>query len=149
MAQSLTIRKIVASDKTDWARLWKGYLDFYETSLKSDVYDATFARLIGDNPHDFHGLIAEVDDKPVGIAHFLFHRHGWHIENTCYLQDLYADPEVRGTGVGRGLIEAVYQAADDQGAASVYWLTQEFNTEARKLYDRVGKLTPFVKYTRG
>ncbi|MGH1330557.1 MAG: GNAT family N-acetyltransferase [Paracoccaceae bacterium] len=148
MAQSLSIRKIVASDKTDWARLWKAYLEFYETSLKSEVYDETFTRLIGNNPHDFCGFLAEVDDKPVGLAHFLFHRHGWHIENTCYLQDLYADPSVRGMGVGRALIEAVYEAADEQGAASVYWLTQEFNTTARQLYDRVGKLTPFVKYAR-
>jgi len=46
------------------------------------------------------------------------------------------------------LIEAVYKAADDAGAPSVYWMTQEFNTNARKLYDRIGQLTPFIKYQR-
>ena len=45
----------------------------------------------------------------------------------CYLQDLYADPEVRGRGVGRALIEAIYAAADAEGAQGVYWLTQDFN----------------------
>jgi GNAT superfamily N-acetyltransferase len=65
-----------------------------------------------------------------------------------YLQDLYAVPEARGQGVGRALIKAVYAAADAAGAPSVYWMTQEFNTEARRLYDRVGTLTPFVKYQR-
>ena len=77
-----------------------------------------------------------------GLAHYLFHRHGWRIENVCYLQDLYADPEVRGTGIGRALIEAVYAAADAAGAPSVYWLTQEFNATARRLYDRIGTLDP-------
>ncbi len=72
----------------------------------------------------------------------------WKIENVVYLQDLYADPEVRGQGVGRKLIEAVYKAADEAGCPSVYWLTQDFNTEARKLYDRIGTLTPFIKYDR-
>lgn len=51
-------------------------------------------------------------------------------------------------GVGRALIEAVYEAADERGAPSVYWLTQDFNETARVLYDRVANLTPFIKYQR-
>ena len=73
---------------------------------------------------------------------------GWQAENTCYLQDLYVDPEIRGTGAGRALIEAVYDAADAAGAKGVYWTTQHFNSQARQLYDRIGKLTPFIKYSR-
>jgi len=72
----------------------------------------------------------------------------WRVENTCYLQDLYVSPETRGTGAGRALIEAVYDHADRAGCPSVYWLTQEFNTTARQLYDRVGTLTPFIRYSR-
>jgi GNAT superfamily N-acetyltransferase len=66
----------------------------------------------------------------------------------CYLQDLYADPAVRGTGIGRKLIEAVYAAADAAGAPAVYWLTQDDNATGRRLYDRVGQLTNFIKYQR-
>ncbi|MBT8459312.1 MAG: GNAT family N-acetyltransferase [Boseongicola sp.] len=142
------VRPLTADDKPEWARLWRAYLAFYDTDLPQDIYDTYFGRLLGDDPQDFHCLIAEVDGKPVGLTHYVFHRHGWKVENTCYLQDLYADPEVRGKGIGRALIKAVYKAADTAGAPSVYWLTQDFNTEARKLYDRVGELTPFVKYAR-
>jgi hypothetical protein len=46
------------------------------------------------------------------------------------------------------LIEAVYRAADKVGADQVYWLTAHSNATARKLYDRVGQLTPFIKYRR-
>lgn len=142
------VRPLTAADKPEWTRLWRAYLAFYETELPQEVYDVYFDRLLGNDPQDFHGLIAEFDGKPVGLTHYVFHRHGWKIENTCYLQDLYADPEVRGQGLGRALIEAVYKAADAAGAPSVYWLTQDFNAEARKLYDRVGTLTPFIKYAR-
>ena len=142
------IRPLTAADKPEWVRLWRAYLAFYETELPQNVYDTYFDRLLGDDPQDFRGLIAEVDGQPVGLTHFVFHRHGWKIENTCYLQDLYADPGVRGQGVGRALIEAVYEAADAAGAPSVYWLTQDFNEDARKLYDRIGTLTPFIKYAR-
>jgi GNAT superfamily N-acetyltransferase len=143
-----TIRPLRAEDEAHWRRLWNGYLEFYETSVPEEVYRTTFARLLGDDPHDYHGLIAERDGRPVGLTHYLFHRHCWRIENVVYLQDLYVDPEVRGTGAGRALIEAVYAAADAAGCPSVYWLTQDFNRTARQLYDRIAKVTPFVKYQR-
>lgn len=138
----------MAQDRPEWARLWTAYLAFYETTLPEQIFETHFGRLLGDDPQDFNGLLAVSDGKPIGLAHYLFHRHGWSIENACYLQDLYVDPETRGTGAGRALIEAVYAKADAAGAPSVYWLTQDFNATARQLYDRVGELTPFIKYKR-
>ena len=142
------IRPLTQDDALEWRRLWMAYLAFYDSAVDDDVYASTFSRLLGDDPQDFNGLIAELDGKAVGLTHYLFHRHAWKIENVCYLQDLYADKAVRGQGVGRALIEAVYAAADAAGAPSVYWSTQEFNTTARQLYDRIGQKTPFIKYSR-
>ncbi len=144
----ITIRPLRPEDRIEWARLWTGYLEYYKTSVPEAVYDSTFARLLGDDPQDFSCLIAEVGGRPVGLVHFLFHRHNWKIENVCYLQDLYTDPSVRGQGAGRALIEAVYAAADANGTPAVYWLTQDFNAEGRRLYDRIGQVTPFIRYNR-
>lgn len=146
--QSLVIRPVRADDEAEWRRMWCAYLAFYKTERPDEVYRSSFERLIGDQAGEFRGLIAELDGRAVGLTHYLFHRHMWSIQNCCYLQDLYADPEVRGRGIGRALIEAVYAAADAEGVASVYWLTQDFNTTARHLYDRVGELTPFIRYQR-
>lgn len=148
LPNGLDIRAIRAADRPAWEDLWRAYLTFYNTELPGEVIEVAFGRLIGDNPHDYNGLIAVLDGKPVGIAHFLFHRHGWKIENTCYLQDLFTAPAARGRGVGRALIEAVYQQADAAGAPAVYWMTAEDNAPARLLYDRVAGLTPFIKYAR-
>lgn len=144
----ISIRALTSADEADWRALWGAYLAFYETELSEQVYQSSFARLLGDDPQDFRGLLAIRDGRPVGLTHFLFHRHGWKLENTCYLQDLYAVPDLRGTGIGRALIEAVYAAADAADAPSVYWLTDHRNTQARALYDRIGQKTPFIKYTR-
>ena len=143
-----TIRPLAAADEAEWRRLWTGYLEFYEASVSEEVYRTTFARLLGDDDQDYHGLVAERDGKPIGITHYLFHRHCWRVENVVYLQDLFVDPEARGTGAGRALIEAVYAAGDAAGCPSVYWTTQDFNATARQLYDRVAELTPFIKYQR-
>lgn len=144
----IALRPLQARDRARWGVLWADYLAFYQTTLPAEVFDTTFARLTGDDPQDFQGLVATVDGTGMGLAHFLFHRTCWKVENICYLQDLYVAPEARGTGLGRALIEAVYARADAAGAPQVYWLTQEFNTTARHLYDRVARLTPFIRYNR-
>ena len=146
---ALNVRPLTLSDRPQWDGLWAAYLEFYGTSRPQEVFDTTFERLIGTDPQDFSALVAELDGKLVGLVHFLFHRHCWRVENVFYLQDLYADPTVRGQGIGRRLIEAVYAAADAAGNPTVYWLTQDNNAQARKLYDRIGTLSPFIKYDRG
>ncbi len=145
---TVSIRPVEPSDEAAWRALWRGYLDYYETVLDDEIYRSSFDRLTDPAVTDYHGLIALLDGVPVGLVHYIFHRHGWQIEDVCYLQDLYVAPEARGTGAGRRLIEAVYAAADAAGRPNVYWLTQTFNTTARQLYDRVGTVTPFIKYRR-
>ena len=144
----LHIRAITASDRPEWGRMFTAYLTFYETSRPKEVYDSSFARLLSGEDTEFKGLIALKSGQAIGFTHYLFHRHMWSIENTCYLQDLYVDPARRGTGAGRALIEAVHSEAVKKGETGTYWLTQEFNTTARQLYDRVATLTPFVKYNK-
>jgi len=146
--QTVIVRPLRPDDRPEWAGLWHDYLTFYETSVSQDVYDCTFDRLLSEDSQEFNALVAELDGTLVGLTHYLFHRHAWKVENVCYLQDLYARPETRGTGIGRALIEAVYNAADDNGTPAVYWLTQDFNTNARKLYDRIAVKTPFIRYNR-
>ena len=145
---TLNIRNISAGDQPNWTNLWRLYLEYYQTSVSNEVYQKTFERLIDSNRPQQNGMIALQDDKPVGLVHFIYHAHNWRIEDACYLQDLYTDPSMRGMGIGRKLIEAVYKAADANGTPSVYWLTEDFNKPARRLYERVAGLTPFIKYQR-
>lgn len=146
MGSALTIRPLEISDRPQWDRLWKGYLDFYETALAPRVSDKTFARLIKPS-EPIHGLVAEVDNRIVGIAHYLLHRSTW-ADCYCYLEDLFAAPAMRGTGVGRALIDGVEAAAQEAGASRLYWVTRADNTVARQLYDNVATATDFVQYRK-
>jgi len=141
------IRPLEAGDRAQWNTLWSGYLRFYRQHLPEDVTAGTFARLI-DPRAPLHGLVAERGGALAGFVHFQFHPTSWSLRDSCYLEDLYVDPEARGGGVGRALIRAVYEAADRAQAASVYWLTQEFNAEGRALYDTLARRTSFIRYER-
>ncbi|MIL09624.1 GNAT family N-acetyltransferase [Salmonella enterica subsp. enterica] len=142
----LSVRPLEAGDKEDWRRLWTDYLAFYETRLPDTVYDETWRRLFTDGDFEPRGLLATLDGKPVGLTHFLFHRSCWSLEGNCYLQDLFTDQGARGHGVGAALIEAVRQAAARRGVANVYWMTNETNVVARRLYDHVARRTGFIEY---
>jgi GNAT superfamily N-acetyltransferase len=144
----LSVRPIEAADEPVWRDLWTGYLAHYETKLPEAIYRHTFNRIVTRDHPGPYGLLALDGDRAVGLVHYLFHRHGWRVEDVCYLQDLFTLPEARRRGVGRRLIEAVYAEADRMGAPSVYWLTQEFNYAGRMLYDRIGTRTPFIRYNR-
>lgn len=148
MMASIALRPLTETDRPEWRRLWTAYLDFYETTVSEEVYDTAFTRLLSDAPGEFQGLVAEQDGRLVGLAHFVFHRLLWTVEDTCYLMDLYVDPGVRGHGLGRRLIEAVHSAAKDAGVPGVYWQTQEFNYKGRMLYDQVAERTPFIIYEK-
>lgn len=142
------IRTIQPDDYDQWHGLWTDYLEFYNTSVPDAIYRTTFDRLLSADCPAQQALVAEQDGTLGGLVHFIYHPHNWKIENVCYLQDLYVSDRLQGGGIGRQLIEAVYDAADAAGCPSVYWLTQDFNTKARYLYDNIAKLDPFVRYSR-
>jgi GNAT superfamily N-acetyltransferase len=141
------IRPLEARDRAEWNALWSGYLRFYRQHLPDEITAGTFARLI-DARAPLKGLVAERDARLVGLVHFQFHPTSWSLRDSCYLEDLYVDPGARGGGIGRALIRAVYEAADRAQAATVYWLTQEFNAEGRALYDTLARRTSFIRYER-
>ena len=144
--QTLQVRALRAGDRERWNQLWRGYLDFYRESLPAEITELTWHRLL-DPAHPFQGLVALGEQERIdGIVHFHVHASTWARVGYCYLEDLFVDPECRGQGVGRSLIEAVYRTADGQGAERVYWHTETTNDRAQRLYRQVAELAPFVQF---
>jgi len=146
-APHVVIRPIGSGERLDWQPLWKGYLDFYRTTVSKETYDVTWTRL--NDPHEpMFALGAYVDGELQGIVHYLYHRSCWTIGDYCYLQDLFVAEGSRKLGLGRALIEAVYKVAKDAGASRVHWLTHETNATARALYDDLADRPGFIQYRK-
>ncbi|GAB7530343.1 GNAT family N-acetyltransferase [Pseudomonas sp. 3A(2025)] len=143
----ILIRPVSANDHAAWLALWQAYLHFYQTELADDVTTSTWQRLL-DPQEPTHSALAWQGDTAIGMVNFIFHRSNWSIGDACYLQDLFVDPQQRGGGVGRQLIEYVYARAQEQGSQKVHWLTHETNATAIKLYERVAERGGFIQFRK-
>ena len=149
MTNDIRVRLIEARDEQRWRELFGGYLKFYEKSVPEEVLALTWQKMLA-RAEGFHIGFVAVDsgDRPIGLAHVLFHASTWSATCYCYLEDLFVDPAARARGVGRALIEAAYVEADNRGATRTYWTTQEVNYRARALYDQVATRPGFIRYQR-
>ncbi|MBD8890133.1 GNAT family N-acetyltransferase [Roseibium litorale] len=144
--EEVVIRPLTREDRPQWDVLWQAYLTFYEQTLPQEVTDGLFERLLGEGGH--FALVAERAGKLTGLVHSLPHASTWSLAPTCYLEDLFVAPDQRGAGTGRKLIEGVYEEATKRGCTNVYWHTHDDNSTARRLYDRIGVLSKFVRYDK-
>jgi GNAT superfamily N-acetyltransferase len=157
LPDQILIRSVQPSDFPRWKLLWDGYNAFYGREGATALPDATtnmaWSRFF-DAYEPMHALVAEQTGHAeqvgqlLGLVHFIFHRSTISIAPTCYLQDLFTVESARGKGVGRALIEEVYQCAKQAGSSRVYWLTHETNETAMKLYDKVAEKSGFIVYRK-
>ena len=151
MSKNLIVRFAARQDYDQWLPLWDGYNAFYgrsgATALAPEITRMTWARFF-DAYEPMHALVAESDGALLGLTHYLFHRSTTSIEPTCYLQDLFTNEAARKKGVGRALINGVYEQAKLAGSSRVYWQTHETNRTAMQLYDKVAERPGFVIYRK-
>ena len=151
MSNDLTVRFVTRQDHDRWLPMWDGYNAFYgrsgPTALSPEITAMTWARFF-DAYEPVHGLVAESGGQLLGLTHYLYHRSTTSIEPSCYLRDLFTVEAARGKGVGRALIDGVYEQARLAGSPRVYWFTFNTNHTAMQLYDKMAEKTGIVVYRK-
>lgn len=138
------IRPLLHSDYEQWKTLWKSYLAFYEATLREEITESTWQKLLAN--HAMQGLGVIIDNKLVAFAHLVFHSGTWAINEHCYLEDLFVAPEFRHQGIAKKLIEFIYRFAEQRHCERVYWITSIHNQTAQSLYDKLANRTDFIQY---
>jgi GNAT superfamily N-acetyltransferase len=139
------IRAVEPRDHDTWARLFTAYGEFYETAFGADVIESTWSRLL-DPAEGVDALVAEVDGKVIGFAHYRSHPDTFTTGRDWFLDDLFVDPASRGSGAATALIERLTQLAAETGPGTLRWITAESNERAQRVYDRVATRTTWVTY---
>ncbi len=138
------------TDHAAWARLHRGYLDFYESTRPEEVSSVVWGWLM-DPVHELEALVARPlpHADPVGIAHFRPFPRPLQGTTACFLDDLFVAPEHRGAGTVDALLAGLQQRARERGWSQVRWITRASNARARKAYDRLAVETDLVTYHLG
>jgi GNAT superfamily N-acetyltransferase len=139
------VRDLVPADHEAWTGLWRAYCRFYRADVPEAVTAHTWAMIV-DPEAPVRALVAEADGRVAGFATYVLHPYTWSLKPACYLEDLFVAPEVRGGGLGGALIQALLDRAGPEGWGRVYWMTEEANTAARRLYDRFTARDAYVRY---
>lgn len=143
----LKIKPLITIHKTQWLPLWQSYLDFYQTTLPNTTTENTWQKII-DETSPIFGFGAFDGDKLSGFAHVVLHPNTWNVTDCCYLEDLFVSESIRGKGMGRALIEHVYEFATIKNCNRVYWVTNFANQTAQNLYDNIATKTDFIQYRK-
>ena len=139
------IREIQLKDKEQWKKLYKGYADFYKVEMNDKILQTIWSWL-HDKSHDVEGLVYEVEDKIIGLAHYRRMPSPLRGQYIGFLDDLFLDPKYRGQKIGEKLINKMKEISNSRGWNLVRWITRNDNTKAKSLYDRVSEKTTWDVY---
>ena len=143
---SVKVRPVEPRDREGWNRLYAGYAAFYMVTQTEDMRDRVWSWLMsGEN--GFLGLVAEDGDgKLIGLAHFRPFARPLSATIGGFLDDLFVDPDARGSGAADLLLESLKTEGQKRNWSVIRWITAEDNYRARKLYDRLAEKTRWVTY---
>ena len=139
------IRKLEQKDKENWAKLYKGYADFYKVPMNIGILDTLWG-WIHDESHDVNGLCFELGSKIVAIAHYRTMPRPIKGQYIGFLDDLFVQSEFRGQNIAQKLITHLKSLSKANNWQGVRWITNSSNEHAKKLYDKIANNTGFELY---
>ena len=140
------IRPVSETDQEDWRRLYNGYAEFYQVPMTDGIAHRTWSWLL-DPSHPVSGLIArDSSEEAIGLAHFRAMPSPLRGEEIGFLDDLFVDPALRGTGAAKQLLERVASVGREKGWICLRWITRDTNYRARGLYDKMALRTDWLTY---
>ena len=128
-----------------WIELYHKYAEYYQVDIPKDNFDLTWKWLKSEN-YPFWGILADVDSKIVGFAHFRSLPSPLDSCEVGFLDDLFVLQEYRGKKIGYSLIEKVHQIGKSKNWPYINWITKDDNYTARTLYDKISTKTDWNFY---
>ncbi len=142
----LTIRPPQAADHDAWDLLYQGYARFYNVEQTAEMRARVWGWLF-DAGHESQCLMAfDAAGKAIGLAHFRAFARPLSASTGGFLDDLFVDPEARGSHAGTQLIDAIKAYGQQQQWSVIRWITADNNYRARAAYDKIATRTAWVTY---
>ena len=139
------IRKISIKDKENWKKLYKGYADFYNSTINEIILDTVWGWLMDKN-HEVKGIVYEIDGNLTALAHYRAMPRPLKGKYIGFLDDLYVDPAYRNQKIGQKLMNEIKLISRSEKWDLVRWITRQDNIKAKSLYDKISEKTNWDVY---
>ena len=139
------IRKINIKDKENWKKLYKGYADFYKSSINEKILDTVWSWLMDKN-HEVKGIVYEINGNLTALAHYRAMPSPLRGKYIGFLDDLYVDPSYRNQKIGQKLMNEIKVISKSEKWDLVRWITRQDNMKAKSLYDKISEKTNWEVY---
>jgi len=133
-AVTVTIKPLAERDFFSWYALFTEYAATADIELTDEHAMRVWTRLQTD---DAHGAIAaDEEGETVGLVHFVALERLLQGDSTFLIEDLYVTEQSRHGGVATALVEHVRTRAEQEGRASVRWVSKPDDPAAQALHER-------------
>jgi ribosomal protein S18 acetylase RimI-like enzyme len=143
----MVIEAVKESDHAQWQALFTAYGRFYKVDISGAALNTAWSWIHDDAQQFWCAVARDETGTLIGFTQYQLMHRSLSGGMVCYLSDLYVDPQVRGGGTGRALIDHVISEMKSRSINNVRWLTAEDNATARRLYDTYQPPSGFILYS--
>lgn len=134
------------SDHAAWMQLYRGYADYYGMPMTEQTLDTVWDWIHRDDMAFYCRLAKDDAGQAIGLMHYRAMPSPLRGAHIGFLDDLYVDPEHRGSGAVDAMLDALREDARTHGWPFVRWITREQNYRGRAVYDRHATHTDWQTY---
>jgi GNAT superfamily N-acetyltransferase len=121
------------------ARLLIGFRDWYGSSWPSDnAFLAGVEKLMEDPQAEYLLGTPDDDSPPCGVVQLRYRHSIWTAADDAWLEDLFVTEAARRTGLGRALVLAAIDRAEQRNCRRIELDVDDVNEAARALYMDLG-----------
>ena len=135
-------------DASEIVRLIKELAEYEKDPDAATATTEELEKQMASEKPPFECILTEIGGKAVGFALFFRNYSTWQGKPGMYLEDLFVQPDQRGSGIGKNLLKKLGEICRERGYGRMEWQVLNWNKPAIDFYDSLGAkpLGDWTKY---
>ncbi|MDP9114648.1 MAG: GNAT family N-acetyltransferase [Acidobacteriota bacterium] len=138
---ALTIERATPRDIPAILRLVRRLAEYEKLADAMVSTEEDFQKALFGPQRNVEALMAFAGDAPVGFALYFYNFSTFLGKRGIYLEDLFVEPEHRGQGIGKALLERLARIGKQEDCGRMEWSVLTWNQPSIDFYHRLGAVT--------
>jgi GNAT superfamily N-acetyltransferase len=138
---ALKIERATERDIPAIVRLVRHLAEYEKLAHAMVSSEDNFRKALFGPRRNVEALMAFASGAPVGFALYFYNFSTFLGKRGIYLEDLFVEPEYRGQGIGKALLQRLASIAKDEDCGRMEWSVLTWNQPSIDFYHRLGAVT--------